>query len=112
MHSLELFNDKDPISSWEWIKADMQDMAHTFSAFRQKQLCLEITSLCTSLRRLNARIYKGENLDIDREKLETRLLNLKDRSWFDKTADHEDDWLCAEGTMSPDFLHLEDPGFS
>ncbi len=68
MHCLELFNDKDPIGSWEWIKADMQDMAHTFSAFRQKQLCLEITSLHASLRRLNARIYRGENLNIDWEK--------------------------------------------
>ncbi len=42
------------------------------------------------------------------KKLETRLLNLKDHSWFEKNADHEDDWLCAKGTMSPDFLHLED----
>ncbi len=108
MHHLELFNDKDPIGLWEWIKSDVQDMVHIFSAYRQKQLHLEINSLHTSLRRLNARIYRGENLDIDRERLENRLLTLKDCIWFDKSADYEDDWLCTEGTMSLDFLHLED----
>ncbi len=108
MHHLELFNDKDLIGLWEWIKSDVQDMAPIFSAYRQKQLCLEINSLHASLKRLNARIYRGENLDIDRERLENRLLTLKDHIWFDRSADHEDDWLCTEGTMSLDFLHLED----
>ena len=51
MHCLELFNDKDPIGSWEWIKLDVQDMACVFSAYRQKQLHLEINSLYASLRR-------------------------------------------------------------
>ena len=69
-HCLSMFNDYDPINSWEWIKSDIQEMAREYTAFRQKQVKSEVKSLHFSLRRLNLRIYKGEKLDLDRERLE------------------------------------------
>ena len=35
-HCLGMFNDHDPINSWEWIKSDIQEMAREYTAFRQK----------------------------------------------------------------------------
>ena len=87
-------------------------MAREYTAFRQKQVRTEVKSLCFSLRRLNSRIYKGENLDLDRERLENRLLTLKEREWFDQSTEHEDDWICMKGTMASSFLHLEDEKLS
>ncbi len=107
-HCLSIFNDHDLINSWEWIKSDIQEMAREYTAFRQKQVKTEVKSLHFSLRRLNSRIYKGENLDLDRERLESRLFTLKECEWFDQSVNHEDDWICTEGTMAPSFLHLED----
>ncbi len=83
-------------------------MAREYSAFRQKQIQTEVKGLHFSLRRLNTRIYKGKTLDLDRERLESQLLALKECEWFDWSADQEDDWICTEGTMAPSFLHLKD----
>ena len=105
------FNIKNPLLSWDIIKAKIQDLARYTTCFRQKQAQLELSSLKKTLKEVNKIIYKGEHMDADRMLLENKIMNIKERAWF---FDHDDfsDWVDIEGTMTSTFLHLEDVHFS
>ncbi len=43
--------------------------------------------------------------------MEMQISQMRDRSWFTREDDLENDWVLLEGKMSPKFLHLEDDNF-
>ncbi len=62
---VSLFNPKNPISSWEEIKAKVQSQSHTHTKFQQKQAKIELNSLKNTLCYVNKRLYEGDNLNND-----------------------------------------------
>ena len=65
----QLFNDKNPITSWENIKLKAQLKVQSLSKFHQKQFNKELHGLCSMLRYINNRIFQGEILKTDRIKI-------------------------------------------
>ena len=104
---LSNFDNKCSHASWEEIKAQVQTLSRKNTCFCQQQAKLEISALKNSLKTINKRIYEGEKLDSDRISLEKWVEQINDHVWFfNKNFEH--DWIEIEGTMTPDFLYLED----
>ncbi len=96
------------MSSWEIIKLKIQDQSQKSTRFRQKQAKCEITSLKLTLKRINKRIFTGDNLKFDRKLIEACLEQCVERHKFFCEADYTADWVCLEGKPYKSFLHLED----
>ncbi len=102
---LDNYNPKSPLNSWDEIKLKIQHMAQKAIHFRQSQAWSELKALKKSLKYVNKRIFGGDDLEANRILLETQIDQISDCSWFDTK---DDNWLKWEGTMLPQFLHLED----
>ncbi len=101
------FDNKCSHASWEEIKAKVQTLSWKNTCFCQQQAKLEISALKNSLKAINKKIFEGEKLDSDRISLEKQIEQINDHAWFfNKNFEH--DWIEIEGTMTPDFLYLED----
>ncbi len=74
------------------------------------QFCLrqsrcEISSLHSTLTRLNKRIFDGDNLEKDHKATQDRIVQCKERLPF---LQDDVEWVCIEGKPFKKFLHLED----
>ncbi len=54
---------------------------------------------------MNKRIFGGKPLDADRVLLESQIDQIQNREWFNN---RDNSWILKKGSMSPQFLHLED----
>ncbi len=106
---LNNFNYNDPLNSWEGIKVKVQNTVQVHNKFCQKQIQQELAGLKSSLRLINQRIFSGEQLNLDRIRLQLKVEQLKNRAWF--ASDRYEcslEWVQNEGKMVKSFLHLED----
>ena len=102
------FKENDSVASWEGIKGKVQMISQKATQFCQKQAQLELQSLKQTLKYVNKHIFDGDSLEQDRQVLEARIAQIRDREWFTRDDEIENDWISVEGKISPKFLHLED----
>ena len=105
---LDNFDKKTPMSSWEIIKLKIQDQSQKSTRFRQKQAKQEIAGLKSTLKKINKRIFAGDNLEFDRKLMEAHLEQCVERLKFFCKADYTANRICLEGKPCKSFLHLED----
>ncbi len=96
----------DELLAWESIKSQAQSCVQQYVNFCRKQHRSEIHSLQMLLRHVNKRIYQGEVLEVDQCHLQVRIAQCENTIWDKKQSPEK--WALKEGSMSPDFLHLED----
>ncbi len=84
---LENFDKKDPVASWEVIKLKIQGLSQKVIRFRQNQVRCEIVALKATLKKINKRIFDGDNLDHDRRLVEASLEQCVERQKFFCVAD-------------------------
>ena len=65
-------------------------------------------SLHASLKYINKQLYIGHDVNTDRINLENHISQIQEQSWFFCKDQDDLDWILKEGTMNPQFLHLED----
>ena len=102
----KIFPDLDPMLQWEALKADIKVHTQQYTKFCRKQHRSEIASLQTLLHQINKRIYQGEPLDMDRVLLQQCIAKCETTIW--ERSSTPENWALREGTMCPEFLHLED----
>ncbi len=91
---------------WEMIKIEIRDLTQAFTKFCRKQKNGELSSLQRLLQDVNCHLYNGESMQLDQQLLQRRILECECTLW--KNSKDKLDWVKKEGTMHPDFLHLED----
>ncbi len=87
LNNFDLLN---PVSSWELLKVKIQARIQSLMKFYVKQVEAEMKSLKSSLRYVNKRIFQGDDLDMDRKRLEARILATQDRIWFTSESNDYD----------------------
>ena len=84
---LENFDKKDLVASWEVIKLKIQGLSQKVMRFRQKQAKCKIVALKATLRKINKRIFDGDNLEHDSRLVEACLEQCVERHKFFCVAD-------------------------
>ncbi len=102
------FDKNNPVDSWELIKLKIQAISQCATRYCQKQARCEINSLRQTLKKINSKIYDGDNLDKDHKLIEMCLEHCLDKCKFFLEAENKNDWVCIEGKPNKKFLHLED----
>ena len=78
-----------------------------FTLFHQAQKTQEIKSLQKLLHEINSCLYHGEDMLLDQQKIQQCILLAENEHWANSYSDRLT-WIKQEGTMHPDYLHLED----
>ena len=104
----QLFDENNPVDSWEWLKLKAQFKAYNLSKFHLKQFKKEIYGLQSTLKYINNRIYCGEILESDRLNIQMKIEQNHDYMEFFGYESDDFHWIHNEGKMVKSFLHLED----
>ena len=81
---LDGFNGEEAITSWEHIKDKIRTLSQSQTSYRQRQMKNEFLGLRKTLCYINKRIFHGENLEIDRLQLESKIDQIKEHASFDR----------------------------